>query len=223
MRLRPLPSHDEPRKIVMRDGTIIHYRLNRGDIQSIREVFLDECYRLPEERTYQSLLDLGANIGLTTLWLQKRYHCKNIVAVEPSPENMAFVRRNIDENKIAAELVEAAVGPRDGIAHFQKNTFSNQGSVSDQGDEVKMVSMPTLLAKFPTPFIDLMKLDIEGGEGPLLKEGNIDWLQQIGAITSELHPPIIDYAEIVSILENSGMRYRKPGADTVHSLEFFVR
>jgi|SRR5579875_465611 len=44
-------------------GVSITYRRNRGDLQSIREVFIDEAYRLPTGFAPRTILDLGANIG----------------------------------------------------------------------------------------------------------------------------------------------------------------
>ena len=71
----------------LRGGVTITYRFNKGDIWSVREVWLFECYRPPFEIAIDHVLDLGANIGLTSLWLAKRYGCGRIIAVEPSAAN----------------------------------------------------------------------------------------------------------------------------------------
>src|SRR6185312_5327332 len=64
----PLPNRNRDRMIRVKGGVKLHYRLNRGDMQSIREVWIDECYRLPFDLVPDRLVDLGANIGLTSLW-----------------------------------------------------------------------------------------------------------------------------------------------------------
>ena len=46
----------------------IRYRLNKGDLHSIREIWLEEAYRLPFEDPSGVLLDLGANIGMASLY-----------------------------------------------------------------------------------------------------------------------------------------------------------
>ena len=86
------------RQVRTRDGATICYRLNRGDLQSIREVWLEEAYRLPLPEPSGVLLDLGANIGLTSVWLAKRYRFSRIIAVEPVAENAVLVRRNLEIN-----------------------------------------------------------------------------------------------------------------------------
>ena len=81
-----LPHLNQPRCIRVTGGVEIWYRLNRGDIQSIREVWLDEAYKLPINRRLTVVVDLGGNIGLTSLWLAKRYGCDKIIALEPSAQ-----------------------------------------------------------------------------------------------------------------------------------------
>jgi FkbM family methyltransferase len=223
LRLGKIPGINTPRRVVLGDGLVIHYRLNRGDIQSIREVILDGCYTLPPQKTSATLLDLGANIGLSTLWLARTYGYKTIVSVEPSSENAALVRKNFEENKLDARLVEAAVGPRDGTAFFADSDSSNMGAVSEQGKPVPMVSMPTLLEHFPERSVDLMKLDIEGGEGPLLTEGDLGWLQQIQAIVCEFHPEAVDCAKLEGIVQSHGMTFYPHGPNTINQTTFFQR
>ena len=56
------------------DGLTIHFRWNRGDIQSLREVIFEECYRLPVDISPRTIVDLGANIGLASLYFHAKYH-----------------------------------------------------------------------------------------------------------------------------------------------------
>src|SRR5215471_10638700 len=99
-RIVPLSGGDRPRKIRVRGGINLHYRLNRGDMQSIREVWIYECYLLPFDVVPERLVDLGANIGLTSLWFAHRYGCKTVIAVEPSPKNAEIVRLNLQGKNV---------------------------------------------------------------------------------------------------------------------------
>ncbi len=204
-RRMPVPGVNRDRFITIRGGLQIHYRLNRGDIQSIREVWIDECYRLPFDLAPTTLVDLGANIGLTSLWFAHRYGCK-VIAVEPSPENARLVRLNLERNGIDAEVVEGAVGPRDGTAYFQAEADSNLGHLGQEGRPVPVFSMDTVLGRLPAAQVDLVKLDIEGGEGPLLAE-NVGWLRRVKAVIAEFHPEVIDYPAAIKSIESQGFRY----------------
>jgi FkbM family methyltransferase len=203
----PLPGSNRIRTIRLRAGFDLHYRLNSGDLQSIREVWIDECYRLPFDLAPERLVDLGANIGAASLWFHHRYGCKAIVAVEPSPENAHIVRLNLHGNNVQADVVEAAVGPEDGVAHFEDAADSNMGRVGASGREVRMVSMRTVLGKLPPGAeVDVVKMDIEGGEGPLL-QGDLAWLGRVKSVIAEFHPGVIDYPAAIRQIEGQGFRY----------------
>ena len=215
-----LKSIDQERTIHCANNVTLTYRLNRGDIQSIREVWLDEAYRLPFSLQPNLIVDLGANIGLTSIWLWKNYKVKKIIAVEASSTNAELVRRNFSDNNINANVIEAAIGSYDGIATFDASKESNLGKVvlnSEQTNnkhKIRMISMATLLANVPKDeIIDLVKMDIEGGEQQLLSS-NLSWLTRIKAMIAEFHPDRVDYPGLVKILEQQGFRYI--AANTVH-------
>jgi FkbM family methyltransferase len=225
-RLVPLPGRNRERRIRVRGGIELNYRLNRGDMQSIREVWMDECYRLPFELAPERLIDLGANIGLTSLWFAHRYGCSTVIAVEPSPENARIARLNLERNNIKAEVIEAAVGAQDGTAQFEDHEDSNRGHVGSGGRVVSVVSMDTLLRKLPPGAdVDLVKIDIEGGEGPLLQE-NLGWLGRVKSLIAEFHPQIIDYPAAIQMIESQGFRYipAHPASDRYYwYMDAFIR
>ena len=54
-------------------------------------------------------------------------------------------------------------------------------------DGVKAVTIPAILHKFEGNRIDILKLDIEGAEYALFKNGAESWLGAVGQIVIELH------------------------------------
>jgi FkbM family methyltransferase len=219
------------RNVFCHENTSIRYRLNRGDLQGIREVWCEHAYRLPFEFRPGVLVDLGANIGLTSLWLNSVYHFKRIIAVEPDSANAALIRENFALNSIAAEVIEAAVGPRDGKANFVRHPSSNQGqvartAVAGASDviEVSMVSMDSILAKLPEGAgIDVLKVDIEGGEAALFLEGPREWLKSVKTIIAEFHPGLVDCDAIVRAIELQGFDYIAPSSIFPGNMTAFVR
>jgi len=198
------------RQVRFKGGTVIQYRLNEGDLQGIREVWMDECYRLPSRVKPETLVDLGGNIGLTSVWLARRHELKQHIVVEADATNAALLRGNLSANGVNAAVIEAAVGPHDGEARFASNDRSNIGQVvgPEAGGNVvtiPMVSMSTVLRGLaPDQAVDLLKLDIEGGEESLMR-GQTDWLSRVRFIVAELHPPDVDCALVVGAIEASGM------------------
>jgi FkbM family methyltransferase len=219
-----LPSclTDRMRQVRSRSGVTLCYRLNRGDLQSIREVWFEEAYRLPFPDPCGVLLDLGANIGLTSLWMAKRYPFKRIIAVEPEPRNAALIRRNFELNGIKGEVLEAAVGARDGAARFQVHRNSNQGKLSESGVPVAMVSVNSILERFALPQLDLVKIDIEGGEQELFR-GLTAWLDRTKAIIIEFHPTLVDYPLLTKLLEDRGFDYIRANTAFPNNMDCFWR
>jgi FkbM family methyltransferase len=211
------------RRARFRDGAEISYRLRRGDIMAIREIWADEIYRLPFGLAPRHVIDLGANIGAASLWFLQRFSCETIVAVEPDVENVALLRRNVARTGGVVQVIEAAVGPRDGVARFERGTEPNLGRVGASGPEVRMVSVATLLDLLPEGArAGLVKIDIEGGEEALLS-GPLGWLDRVDAIIIEFHPTVTCQRDLIARVERRGFRFVPGGSLEGYDYPVFVR
>jgi FkbM family methyltransferase len=210
-RLLRLPAPFRPRTGALRtlrlaNGVEFTYRRERGDIYTVREVWLDEAYRLPPDFTADVIVDLGAHIGLASLWLASRYRPSKIIAVEPSPDNARLARENFARNGIAAELIEAAVGATDGEGWFQEGPQSNLGRLGKSGHRVRTISVATLLERVGSGVdVDVLKLDVEGAEVELLA-GSSAWLERVRLVVAELHAAPSELEAIASTLRQAGLR-----------------
>jgi FkbM family methyltransferase len=175
---------DRVRTVELRDRTRLSYRLNRGDIAVLREVWIDRAYELPPGTEPRAVLDLGAHIGLVSLWLWRQYNTEATVAVEPSAANAELAAANFAANGIDVRLVHAAVGPTVGRAFFSEDSESHLGHVAERGDEVDMVTIESLVDSFPNGRVDLVKIDIEGAERQLV-ESLPRWAGAVDAIVGE--------------------------------------
>ena len=223
LRVMHLPTENHPRRIRLRNGRVITYRLNRGDIQSIREVLMDEVYRLPfPSQQPDVLVDLGANIGLTSVFYHQTLKARSIIAVEPDPSNAQLVRENL--SGLPAVVFQAAVGPHDGTARFSTNRESNLGSLSSNssGIEVSVMSMDSVLTRVPEAANIVVKMDIEGGEEELLR-GDIEWLSRVDGLIMEFHPEKVDYPGLIRVLQAAGFDYLPTGSCWPGSMDAFQR
>lgn len=202
-------SSSRLRQIRIPDATIC-YRLNRGDIQTIREVWIQEAYRLPRHAEPGVVVDLGANIGMTSVFLARRHGARYLVAVEPSPENAGLARMNLSLNGIDATVIEAAVAAKDGEGYFAAHTDSNLGRLASDGKNVNLLTVDSVLAASPTGRADLLKMDIEGGEAAAL-EGDPSWLERVDSLLVEFHPDLVDYPALVAKIEAAGFRHFSGG------------
>jgi FkbM family methyltransferase len=208
--LRVLPlGEGRRRSIRLKDGTQLNYEMNRGDLRVLAEVWVRGAYRLPAEvKSGGTILDIGANIGLTSVWLAKTYGCSHMIGVEPSPRNAAIARLNFVANAVPGSVIEAAVGREDGEALFDEQRDSALGQLGTSGRKVQTISMASVLDRLPdTERIALLKVDIEGGEAEMFC-GEIDWLDRVECIVAEVHPDHVDADGFVRRIEQAGFRYQ---------------
>jgi len=209
------------RKVRFQKGVQLCYRLNKGDLHSIREVWFDEAYRLPFEDPSGTLLDLGANIGLTSVWLAKRYPIERVIAVEPDCNNAMLARRNLELNAINSEVIEAAIGPREGTARFESSKISNLGRLSEKGAPVAMITVDMILEKSKCRRLGLVKIDIEGGEQQLF-EGSFNWLDYTNAMIIEFHLSPMDCSRIIKAIESRGLTYIRSNSVFRNNMDCFL-
>jgi FkbM family methyltransferase len=110
-------------------------------------------------------LDVGANIGLTTLIMAAiRPDCR-VTAFEPVPENVGFLRRNIAAAGLSnVTIVEAAVSDRRGELAMTSN---GPWSLARTDGEVRCETV--LLDDYADPNVRLVKIDVEGHEPEVLR------------------------------------------------------
>jgi len=142
------------------------------DVLVAREVFLDGDYVIPEALRPATIVDLGANSGIAARFLSAMFPSARIVAAEPDPRNLARLHRNV-AGLGQVRVVEAAVAPEPGTANFVVASEGWASALSDGGPaegtiEVACVTLDSLLDSGKA---DLLKVDIEGGEWPLLEAG----------------------------------------------------
>lgn len=135
------------------------------------------------------ILDCGANIGLASLWLQRRFPAARITAFEADPALAAMLRRNLSANGVPAEVVAAAVWSSAGTVRFRCEG-SDSGAVDAVAadtpgpvQEVPAVRLRDWIAREP---IDLLKIDVEGAELEIL-EDCVDVLGNVAALHLEVH------------------------------------
>lgn len=146
------------------------------------------------------VLDLGANIGLFTLWVLEHYPACTIVAVEPDQDNVTLLKRNLELNGLQGdvEVLVAAAGVNVDIARLeagraQLSRLSLPGEPRENTVEVPVIDVLPLMASS-----DMVKIDIEGSEWAILQD-----------------PRLIETATRVILLE-----WHKRGSDSNQPKEF---
>ena len=118
--------------------------------------------------------DIGANVGFYTLLASRLVGTTGrVVAFEPVPENIAFLKQHLEINQVTnVEIVKAAVSDRSGQASLKPWKSSSGWRIADDGElNVTAVCLDELVAAAQLPPPNLIKMDIEGAETLALKGG----------------------------------------------------
>lgn len=166
-------------------------RQNGYDWAVVEEIFIRDVYRV-DLANVKHILDLGGNIGLAALSFVWNFPGAQVCTVEPMPENLAVLRRNVELNRAPVRVVAAAVGTDNGQARFSFSEDPRRHSAripvlpTDRLVDVNVLSVPSLMKLMDWEDIDLLKIDIEGGEKDLLS-GQPSWLRNVRCIIGEGH------------------------------------
>ena len=200
-RLRPAATSPD-RASVAGIGTV-WLRPGTTDDEVFRQVFSGREYELRSLRRYAAILahhdamlaagrtpvivDAGANIGAASLWFSAAFPRAHVVAVEPDAGNAAMCRRNCT-GRPAIDVVEAAIGSMPGgvTLHNPSGKAWAPRSERSAGGEIRIVTIPDMVAAVPNGRLFIAKVDIEGFESDLFA-ANTGWIDDIAVLIIELH------------------------------------
>ncbi len=148
------------------------------------------------------LVDGGAYIGDTSAYFLSRYPSLRSIALEPMEDNLKIARRNLALYGDRVELLSMAL-TADG-ARVHMSGVETGARVSDSGCvEVPSTTIAQILSSLPEGRIDILKLDIEGAEGPIFAQQPEAWLPYVDSIIVETHGPAIT-TTVLDALDRNG-------------------
>lgn len=147
------------------------------------DVLLDDSYGLGRIKQANTIVDIGANIGLFSALARLRFPNATIQAYEPNPDTFRMAEQNL---KGIATIYNSGVWATDGVARIHMRGSSPLGNqvIPDEGGNVSLVSFQTVLARAGGA-IDLLKVDCEGAEWTFMNDPEL--FRAVGAIRMEYH------------------------------------
>lgn len=205
-----------PRALRLQDGCKVVLRPCTTDNRVFEEIFVDRIYedfsnRIPQEQRPSVLVDLGANVGLSVLYLNRRFHFERVICVEPDSGNANALRQNLAGNIRAFHLVQAFVGGRRGFAKLQDPGFGAWGLRMGEAsaDGIPVMTLRDILAGDVRGGV-LLKCDIEGAERYLFPQ-IAEWDSLVSFIILELHTEFFTWNQLLEVLNMSQYEWRVHG------------
>jgi FkbM family methyltransferase len=176
----------------------LFYRPGTSDLTLIYRVLLKPAhkreYLLPELQP-KTVLDIGANIGVTSVLMAQKYPEAQIYAFEPVPENFELLERNTagysNIHCFAFALgdrdAELSIRASDDPANFGGFSFFEAGTDTQKKSNVQLRHVNHVLKELRLESVDLIKIDTEGAEHSILTTLDPAILEKVQWITGELH------------------------------------
>ncbi len=203
----------------LRLGIKYKVRSNSSDRNIIDEVCTHRFYNPNgfEIKENDTVVDIGAHIGIFSIFAAKFAKNGRVFSFEPVPENFALLCDNIEINKIKNIIpIHQAVSDK----NDQENIFldeDNHGvhsffNVNTQSQPKKIlveaVSLGSFIKDSNIAKIDFLKIDCEGAEYKILFNCSKEILDIIDKISMEYHD--IDgknnVNDLIIFLENNGFK-----------------
>jgi FkbM family methyltransferase len=162
------------------------------------EVFVLRDYDIPgfDWHSARTIVDVGANIGIATVWFAERAQQARILAVEPSPVALAVLETNLVANRLddRVSVVPLALGGMRGMGYLRPAATTVEtrvaGASAPHATNDQLVSITTLeqlMSDWQLPSVDILKLDCEGAEYEALLSADATVLNRISNIVGEYH------------------------------------
>ena len=203
----------------------VFLRTRGTDLATLAEIVKKDVYRsvLGAGITCRSVIDLGSNIGLASLYFASAFPACRILAVEPNLSSYRLLERNMQPliAEKRAQVIRAAVWSTDTLLAgwdsevpdlFSGFKVRDSGNASEHS--IPGRSMASLMAEFKFDAVDLLKVDVEGSEVELFR-GDSGWLERVGAIAIEFHEDSRAVSRFDDVVRRFGFHIQDEGGHTV--------
>ncbi|HTN20021.1 MAG TPA: FkbM family methyltransferase [Pelobium sp.] len=180
-----------------------------SDFSVFLQVFFNEQYLLLvnfclfNKLEIKNILDLGANVGFTSIYLRKAFKEANIYAVEPDENNFKELNKNTSFLK-KLFTINSAVWPYKTFLTPSYEEESDWGKTfvyneNHSENRIRTVTIAELIKDYTLETVDILKIDIEGAEKQVF-EGDVSFLNKTKVIAIEIHEDYIAKDVITDIL-----------------------
>jgi FkbM family methyltransferase len=183
--------------------------------QQLEAIFFEKIYQFTgttkSDRPFR-IVDCGSNIGLSAIWFLQNYPGCELTCYEADTRLAKIAKANTKRAGFSGDqVVNAAVWTEDGKIGFT-NSGDDKGSVSHESEqEVDCIDLSRAIPQET----DLLKMDIEGAEFPVLtklfESGAIQRVKRIAVELHDVDAHLGEFGELLQSFNKSGFIVRFRG------------
>ena len=172
----------------------VKLRARTCDPAIFQESMIEDEYLPLKRLQLVTILDLGANIGLSSAWFLSRFPDATVFAVEADAGNYAICCENLAGYGNRARVLHGAAWNRRANLTLRRhiqcpaaNSVRETGT-GDAGEmHVQGWDLASLIEMSGFPQVDLLKIDVEGAEAKIFCADVSNWLSRVRNLCIELH------------------------------------
>ncbi len=195
-----------------RRGIKFKIRTNKEDFKIVNAILTAKVYHklLKYIKDNSIVVDIGAHIGIFSVFAAKLASNVKVFCYEPSEDNYTLLKDNIAINNLKRQVVptkEGVCGKKGKRSLFIDNSnpawHSMFDKLSNKKTDIKCTTLKDILDKNKIRKCDFLKINCEGAEYEILFNTPKKYFKKIGSITIEFHPTE-DIRKLKKFLENNG-------------------
>lgn len=166
-------------------------RNNSSDIEVFYQVLFNNSYQIKPETDPLIIIDLGANIGLSSVYFLNKFQGSSIIAVEPDRDNFEMLMKNTSGYP-NFRAYNNGIWNRNAFLEIKDNNLGSWGFSVFETDQsaptaIEAITIDQIVSDNGISKIDILKIDIEGAEIELFRDNFEKWMPITRVIIIELH------------------------------------
>tara|TARA_B110000902_G_scaffold261516_1_gene336447 strand:- start:397 stop:1236 length:840 start_codon:yes stop_codon:yes gene_type:complete len=200
-----------------------------SDADVFDQIILEEEYKsivslLMKNKNKLNIVDCGANIGLTSLYLKAFFPNSQIVCLEPSEDTSNRMLNNFSINgyndiNVLKKGLWSTVTKVKGDNSFRDGldwSFRLVPAKPEEDTLFETTTVSEIVKNHSMECIDFIKIDIEGGEDDVFSEkADLAWLERVNLIAIEIHDEFDCRERIESVLRSNNFNITYSGELTI--------
>ena len=207
-----------------RSKKIIKLRKQSTDLMALTNVWLVEEYKKEnfEIKPNDIVIDIGAHIGLFTIYASQFCTKGKIYSFEPVLENYELLLENIKLNKLdgVTSFNQAISNSNEPIKLFLNNDEAGHSMFSESSKSIIIdsISLQKIFDKNQIKHCNFLKLDCEGAEYEIIKNLPSEYFKKIDKLVIEyhmadLHPEFLIELKEILLRQNFKIETKKLFSD----------
>lgn len=172
-------------------GHLVRIRPGTCDVILYYDIMINRHYgQIPIEKA-GTIIDCGANIGLSCAYFLYRYPNARLIAIEPDPVNYKLCTSNLSSFGRRVDVLQAAVWGKSMPMKVNSDnigTWASTVEAAKGGSDsiIEGLDIPSILQRYAIEYVDILKIDIEGAEMDVFSAENLDWIDRVKCFQIEL-------------------------------------